>query len=126
MGTRPLSNLEQPIAACSAAAGWFVVPAQDEQRVPVHRLRLLVQQVLPRAPIDPARLITREMIMRRFRTYVVAGIVLSCLPWCLRRKFWTQPSWIGSGKGRRTTTRMAQEIAETYARDPKFYGGTFY
>jgi hypothetical protein len=29
------------------------------------------------------------------------------------------------GKDSHTNTTMAQEIAETYARDPKFYGGTF-
>lgn len=36
--------------------------------------------------------------------------------------FWTQAQLDG---GCQAQTTMAQEIAETYARDPKFYGATF-
>ena len=37
-------------------------------------------------------------------------------------RFWTEAT-LKSGCG--TLTKMSQDIAETYARDPKFYGGTF-
>lgn len=37
-------------------------------------------------------------------------------------RFWTQ-AMLNSGCF--TLTRMSRDIAETYARDPKFYGGTF-
>lgn len=37
-------------------------------------------------------------------------------------RFWTAAQ-LRSGCG--TVTTMSQDIAETYARDPKFYGGTF-
>ena len=40
----------------------------------------------------------------------------------LTGRFWTQAQ-LDSGCG--TTTTMGQALAETYARDPKFYGGTF-
>jgi len=39
-------------------------------------------------------------------------------------KFWTQAE-LDRTKGCGQSTTMSQEIAETYARDPKFYGGTF-
>lgn len=39
--------------------------------------------------------------------------------------YWTQDRLDRIGKGCGTVTTMAQSIAETYARDPKFYGGTF-
>ena len=38
-------------------------------------------------------------------------------------QFWTQEQLVDRGCG--TVTTMAVEIAETYARNPSFYGGTF-
>lgn len=40
-------------------------------------------------------------------------------------RFWTQAQLDAVGKGCGTITTMAQEIAETYAREPGFYGATF-
>lgn len=40
-------------------------------------------------------------------------------------RFWTQQQLDNVGKGCGTKTTMSLSIAETYARDPKFYGGTF-
>lgn len=40
-------------------------------------------------------------------------------------KYWTQAELDNIGNGCGTVTTMAQPIAETYARDPQFYGATF-
>lgn len=40
-------------------------------------------------------------------------------------RYWTQAQLDTIGQGCGTVTRISQAIAETYARDPKFYGGTF-
>jgi hypothetical protein len=40
-------------------------------------------------------------------------------------RFWTQASLDKVGKGCGTVTTMAPALAETYAREPSFYGGTF-
>ena len=40
-------------------------------------------------------------------------------------RYWTQADLDRIGKGCGTTTTMTQSIAETYARDPHFYGATF-
>jgi hypothetical protein len=40
-------------------------------------------------------------------------------------RFWTQPELDKIDKGCGTVTTMGQTIAETYARDPGFYGATF-
>jgi hypothetical protein len=40
-------------------------------------------------------------------------------------RFWTQAELDKVGRGCRTVTTMGQAIAETYAREPRFYGGTF-
>lgn len=40
-------------------------------------------------------------------------------------KFWTQEMLDRVGKGCNTTTSMGAAIAETYARDPHYYGATF-
>lgn len=38
-------------------------------------------------------------------------------------RFWTEKELAGNGCG--VVTHMGHELAETYARDPKFYGATF-
>ena len=40
-------------------------------------------------------------------------------------RFWTQDQLNRVGKGCQTVTTMGRTLSETYARDPKFYGGTF-
>ena len=40
-------------------------------------------------------------------------------------RFWTQAQLDAVGKGCGSETTMAQALAETYARDPKFYGSTY-
>jgi len=40
-------------------------------------------------------------------------------------RFWTQAQLDNASKGCGTLTTMGQAIAETYARDPNFYGATF-
>lgn len=42
-----------------------------------------------------------------------------------RCRFWTQEQLDKVGKGCGTVTTMGVAIAETYAREPRFYGGTF-
>ncbi len=39
--------------------------------------------------------------------------------------FWTQARLKSVGNGCGTVTSMSHAIAETYRRDPEFYGGTF-
>lgn len=43
----------------------------------------------------------------------------------LTGRFWTQAQLDAVGKGCGTVTTMGRELAETYARDPHFYGATF-
>ena len=43
----------------------------------------------------------------------------------LTGRYWTQAELDGLGSGCGGVTTMGDSIAETYARDPKFYGGTF-
>lgn len=40
-------------------------------------------------------------------------------------RYWTQEQLDSVGKGCGVATTIGQALAETYARDPKFYGGTF-
>lgn len=46
-------------------------------------------------------------------------------PGALAGRFWTQTQLDNIGKGCGTVTTMARPIAETYARDPHFYGATY-
>ena len=40
-------------------------------------------------------------------------------------RFWTQQELDAVGKGCNAVTQMSRDIAETYAREPRFYGATY-
>lgn len=40
-------------------------------------------------------------------------------------RFWTQAQLDKIGKGCNAKTKMSDKLAETYARNPRFYGGTY-
>lgn len=43
----------------------------------------------------------------------------------LTGRYWTDPQLASVGKGCGTVTTMGSALAETYAREPSFYGATF-
>jgi len=102
----------------------YVVLAEEERAKgfvrPVRRSYVHVGTV---GPANPLRDITAEEHERydqygyvKFEEYPPGGAL---------GRFWTQAEIDKIGKGCRTLTTMSRAIAETYARDPKFYGGTF-
>lgn len=54
----------------------------------------------------------------KFETYVEP-------PGACDGRYWTQAQLDAIGKGCGTVTTMGQALAETYARDPSFYGATY-
>ena len=91
----------------------------------VRPVRRSYRHVGPTGPKHPLRELTDEEKER----YADVGYVnFEAYPESespLTGRYWTQQQLDGIGKGCGTVTTMGHALAETYARDPKFYSGTF-
>lgn len=102
----------------------YVVLSPEERRKGfVRPLRRTYVHVGPPGPRFPLRDLTPEEHERhdhyyaKFEAYPAEEGVLG--------RYWTQAQLDKVGKGCGTATTMGTAIAETYARDPGFYGATF-
>lgn len=105
---------------------YLVLSDEERARGFVRPVRLSYLHVGPPGPEHPLRDLTDEEHER----YASAGYVkFEEYPEdsgsAAAGRFWTQAHLDGSGKGCGTLTRMNQAIAETYARQPGFYGATY-
>lgn len=99
--------------------GYVVLSTEERAKGFVRPVRRSYVHVGAR-PAHPTRDLTDDELERykdygyvKFETYPPGSIV---------GKFWTKKQL---ESGCNTVTTMGQALAETYARDPKFYGGTF-
>lgn len=105
----------------------YLVLSEEERRKGfVRPVRLSYIHVGPPGPkFKPLRDLTDEE-KERYRNYGYVKYEAypeSFLP--LTGSFWTQARLDKVGKGCGVVTKMDQAIAETYAKDPKFYGSTY-
>lgn len=103
---------------------YLVLSEEERAKGFVRPLRNSYVHVGPPGPDHPLRDLTDEETERfsqygyvKFEPYPDGGSVTG--------NFWTQARLDAVGKGCRALTRMGSALAETYARDPKFYGSTY-
>lgn len=112
----------QPIdPATGQHKDYWVLSEEERQKGFVRPVRRIYRHVGTR-PKHPLRDLTAEELIRfaafgyvAFEAYPESGSPIT-------GRYWTEEQ-LSSGCGE--ATKMAQEIAETYARDPGFYGSTF-
>lgn len=100
---------------------YWILTGEELAKGFVRPVRTTYRHVGPPGPPGPLRDLTEEEKDRypnyaKFEAYEESGKV---------GRFWTQAQLDAIGKGCGTITTMSGQIAETYARDPKFYGSTF-
>lgn len=103
---------------------YVVLTPEERAKGFVRPVRRSYRHVGPSGPKNPLRDLTPEEQNRwghagfvKFETYPEGSRAAG--------RFWTQAELDAAGKGCGTITTMGTALAETYARDPKFYGGTF-
>lgn len=104
---------------------YLVLSEQERAKGLVRPLRLSYRHVGTPGPQHPLRDLTSDEKERYAGQGYVAfeeyppdgGSVLG--------RFWTQAQLDGAGKGCGVITTMSPSIAETYAREPGFYGATY-
>ncbi|NGO50412.1 hypothetical protein [Allomesorhizobium camelthorni] len=105
--------------------GYVVLTAEERAKGFVRPIRRSYVHVGMSAAKHPLRDLTEAETERyaKFGYVKFEAYPESELP--VTGKFWTQAELDTVGKGRGAATTMSQDIAETYARDPSFYDGTF-
>jgi hypothetical protein len=103
---------------------YLVLSEEERAKGFVRPLRLSYRHAGPQGPKNPLRDLTDEQKERfgddwaKFEVYPESESPKT-------GKFWTQAQLDTIGNGCQTVTTMATGIAETYARNPGFYGFTF-
>lgn len=105
---------------------YLVLSEEERAKGYVRPLRTAYVHVGPSGPTYPLRDLTPEE-SRRYVTYVY--VKYEEYPdnpqSSVTGRFWTQEQLDSVGQGCGTVTTMGFAIAETYARDPEFYGATY-
>ena len=105
--------------------GYVVLSAEERAKGFVRPLRLKYVHVGPPGPRFELRDLTDDEKVRYAETGYVKFEVYPESESPRTGRFWTQEDLDSIGKGCGAVTVMHRSIAETYARDPNFYGGTF-
>lgn len=103
----------------------WVLPEEERAKGFVRPVRDAYVHVGTRGPSHPLRDLTAEERQRyqHFDYVKFEPYPESALP--VTGRYWTQADLDKVGKGCGTRTTMPRAIAETYARDPNYYGRTF-
>ena len=124
-GGGPVTDDHRELKDNGQQKGYVVLSAEERAKGFVRPVRRSYVHVGGGGPKHPLRDMTGEEKQRyaacdyvKFETYPDSESPLA-------GKFWTQAQLDAIGQGCGTVTTMALSLAETYARDPKFYGGTF-
>lgn len=122
------SGAPQPIKSNGQHADYWVLSAEERAKGWVRPLRASYVHIGPPGPKYPLRDLTAEEKDRydqfgyiKYEEYPDGSAESADS----LGKYWTEKTMAAVDKGCGTETRMSAPLAETYARDPKFYGATF-
>lgn len=114
-----------PIKGNGQHSSYWILGDEERAKGFVRPLRRSYKHVGPTGPAHP----TRDLTAAEHERYDSAGYALfeqyppELAP--VTGRFWTRAELDAVGKGCGTVTTMGLAIAETYARQPTFYGATF-
>lgn len=114
-------HAEQPIGQHN---DYIILSDEERAKGFVRPVRRSYRHVGMPAPRYPLRDLTPEE-QERFSEYGYAKFEDYSEEHALSGRFWTKRDLEKVGGGCGAVTTMGQKLAETYARDPRFYGSTF-
>ena len=121
----PVTADHRELKANGQQKGYVVLSPEERAEGFVRPVRHSYRHVGAAGPNHPLRDLTEEERERytkfgyvKFEAYPEDGSAVTGM-------FWTQARLDAVGKGCGTVTTMGLALAETYARDPRFYGATF-
>jgi hypothetical protein len=119
------ATLNRSIGPDRQQVDYLILSDEERSKGFVRPVRNVYRHIGIAGPTHPLRELTPEELERYRRfDYVKFEIYGKDEDPCTGR-FWTQAQLDAIDKGCGTDTRMGQRLAETYARQPDFYGATF-
>ncbi|MDX2074685.1 MAG: hypothetical protein SFX19_10050 [Alphaproteobacteria bacterium] len=119
----PADNSHTELKPNGQQKDYVVLTPEERAKGFVRPVRRSYQHVGALGPQHPLRDLTEEENERYSQFGYVKFEAYDDSASPVTGRFWTQKQLDSKGCG--TVTTMGQALAETYARDPKFYGGTF-
>lgn len=116
---------EQQAEGNKLHASYIVLTEEERARGFVRPVRQSYRHDGPRGPVYELRDLTPEEQVRYAQFNYAKFEVFPESESPKSGRFWTQVDLDAIGKGCGATTTMSLAIAETYARDPAFYGSTY-
>jgi hypothetical protein len=120
----PVTDDHRELKANGQQKGYVVLSEDERKRGFVRPVRSSYRHVGTVGPLHPLRDLTDEEHKRydqygylKYEEYPAGSAILG--------KFWTKDMLDKIGRGCGTVTTIGLSLAETYARKPDFYGGTF-
>lgn len=114
---------------CEQNAAYLVLSDEERAKGFVRPVRHAYVHVGPPGPVHPLRDLTEEERTRWPVDEPGAYVKFEAYPpgshGSATGRYWTQAQLDAAGKGCGTLTTMGRALAETYARDPHFYGATY-
>ncbi len=104
---------------------YLVLSEEERAKGYIRPVRRSYVHVGPPAPTYPTRALTAEEEARYEGMYVLFEPYPEGAHGSAIGRYWKQDQLDAAGKGCRTRTTMSDAIAETYARNPGFYGFTY-
>lgn len=121
-------DLDETIGLDGQQKTYLVLSDAERAKGFVRPVRLSYKHVGPPGPRFDLRDLTRDET-ERYGARDVGYVKFEPYPpgtqGSATGRYWTQAQLDKVGKGCGALTTMGQAIAETYAREPRFYGGTF-
>jgi hypothetical protein len=124
-GGGPVTDEHRNLKPDGQQQGYVVLAPEERAKGFVRPVRLRYVHVGRQAGRHPLRDLTPDEAERYAKFDYVKFEAYPESESPITGRFWTQAEIDSIGKGCGVATTMSQAIAETYARDPKFYDGTF-
>ncbi len=106
-------------------ADHYVLSPEERAKGFIEPVRLAYRHIGIPAALNPLRPLTDEELQRYEPYGYVAYEAYSDAGSAVVGRYWTQAQIVAVGMGCGKVTSMPRPIAETYARDPGYYGSTF-
>lgn len=123
-------DLDETLGPDGQQKTYLVLSEEERTKGFVRPVRRAYKHVGSPGPRFPLRDLNAEEIERGYAAPDIGYVKFEAYPEGSQQssatgRFWTQAQLDKVGKGCGTVTTMGRVLAETYARQPGFYGGTF-
>ena len=118
-------DLDTTLKSDGQQTDYLVLSEEERAKGFVRPVRTSYKHVGIAGPVHPLRDLSEEEQVRYKHSGYVKFEIYPTNQYPTIGRYWTQEQFDKVGKGCGVVTKMGQALAETYSRNPRFYGSTF-